>query len=84
MPGGICFSTVCDMPLTCASAALMFHGRLKEDLDDAVIGDRLGFNVFDVVDRVGQRALIERDHAAGHVVGGQTGVGENHADDGDV
>jgi hypothetical protein len=24
MPGGICFSTVCDMPLTCASAALMF------------------------------------------------------------
>ena len=24
IPGGICFSTVCDMPLTCASAALMF------------------------------------------------------------
>jgi len=24
IPGGICFSTVCDMPLTCARAALMF------------------------------------------------------------
>ena len=24
IPGGICFSTVCDMPLTCANAALMF------------------------------------------------------------
>jgi hypothetical protein len=25
MPGGICFKTVWDIPLTCASAALMFH-----------------------------------------------------------
>src|ERR1700730_12030730 len=40
--------------------------------------------MLDVVDAVGQRTLVERHHAAGHVVGRQTGEGENHADDGDV
>src|SRR5260370_13914903 len=57
------------------------HGWLKKDLDDPVIGDRLGFNMLDVVDAVGQRSLIKRDDPAGHVVGGQAGEAETHADD---
>ncbi len=40
--------------------------------------------MLDVVDAVGQRPLVERDDAASHVVGGQAGVAEHHADDGNV
>ena len=54
--------------------------RLKENLDHAVAGQRLRFDVLDVVDLRGQGALVVVDDAAGHVVGRQAVVGPDDAD----
>ena len=53
---------------------------LKEDLDHAVAGERLRFDVLDVADLGGQVALVEVDHAAGHVVRQQPVIGPHDAD----
>ena len=54
MPGGICFRTVCEIAVICATAESDASPRLEKDLDhaDAVVGG--GFDVLDVVDRRGQ------------------------------
>ena len=50
MPGGRNLSTVCEAAVTCASRGIDVDGRLKEDLDDPVAVQRLGFDMLDVVD----------------------------------
>ena len=55
--------------------------RLEEDFDDAVAGQRLRFDMLDVVDLRAQRALVIIDDAAGHVVRRQAIIGPHHADD---
>ena len=57
---------------------------LEEDFDDAVAVERLRFDVLDVGDLSGQRALIIVDDAARHVVRQQTVVGPYDADDRNV
>ena len=60
------------------------HAFLKEDFDDAVAVERLRFDVLDVADLRGQRALVIVDDAAGHIVGQQAVVGPNDTDDRNV
>ena len=54
---------------------------LKEDLDDAVAGQGLGLDMFDVVDLGAQRALVIVYDAARHVLGRQPVVGPHDRDD---
>ena len=54
---------------------------LEEYFDDADAGIVVGFDVFDVVDGRGQRALKLRHHAAGHLLGRQPGVGPDRRND---
>jgi len=53
---------------------------LEIDLDDANALQRLAFDMFDVVDRGGQHALIGADDAARHVLGRQAGILEGDRD----
>ena len=57
---------------------------LEEDLDDAVAVERLRFDMLDVADLGGQRALIIIDDAARHVVRQQPVIGPDDADDRNV
>ncbi len=54
---------------------------LKENLDHAVAGERLRFDVLDIGDLGGQVAFVIIDDAARHVVGRQTIISPHHADD---
>src|SRR6478672_7756115 len=80
MPAGICFRTVCDIAETSASAALMFTVGWKKIFDDSVIGNRLRFDVLDVVHAGGERAFVKGDDAPRHIVGRQAGIAEDDAD----
>ena len=57
MPGGSSFSTVCEAAVTWPTRGDV-DVRLEEDLDDAVAGQRLRFDVLDVADLRGQGAFI--------------------------
>ncbi|MNL38498.1 hypothetical protein D3C87_1607130 [compost metagenome] len=57
---------------------------MKEDLDDAHARQGLGFDVLDVIDTVGERALIAGDDALRHVLRGQAVVAPHHAHDRNV
>ena len=58
--------------------------RLEEDLDDADAVVGVGLDVLDVVDGGGQRPLERRRDAPGHLVGRQSRVLPDDADDGDA
>ena len=62
------------------------HGRagLEKNLDHAEAVVRSGFDVLDVVDRDGQRALIDVDDALFHLLGIEAGVTPDDADDRNV
>ncbi len=53
---------------------------LKEDFDDAVAGQRLRFDMFDVADLCGQRPFIVINDTARHIVGQQAVIGPDDAD----
>ncbi len=57
---------------------------LEEDLDDAEAGIGIRRDVFDVIDRGGQRTLERRGDAPGHLVRRQAGIAPDNADDGDA
>ena len=57
---------------------------LKEDLHDAVAGQRRRLEVLDVADLRRERALVIIDDAAGHVVGRQPVVSPYDGDDRNV
>ena len=84
MPGGICFSTVCETAVIWASATADVDLRLEENFHHAVIGHRLRLDMLDVV-HFGQRgALIIIDDAARHVVRRQAVVCQDHRNDRDA
>ena len=68
MPGGSCFSTVCEIDVTCAWRVRMSTLGWKKILTMPKPRQRLDLDVLDVVDRGGQRALVVVDDAPGHVV----------------
>ena len=57
---------------------------LEEDLDDAEAVVGIGLDMLDVVDGGRQRALERRRDAPGHLIGRQTGILPDHADDGNA
>ncbi|MEH2584734.1 hypothetical protein V1281_006629 [Nitrobacteraceae bacterium AZCC 2161] len=57
---------------------------LKEDLDDAEAGIGIRHNMFDVVDRGGQRTFERRGDTTGHLVRRQAGILPDDADHGDT
>ncbi len=57
---------------------------LEEDLHDAHAGQRLAFDMLDIVDGEGEGALVVVDHPPGHVVGGQAVIGPHHRHHGDI
>jgi hypothetical protein len=58
--------------------------RLEENLDDREAGQRLRFDVLDVVDRGGEAAFIDRGDAIADFLGRETRVGPDNADDRNV
>ena len=58
--------------------------RLEEDLDDAEAVIGVGDDMFDIVDRGGQRPLERRGDASGHLIRRQAGILPDHPDDGDA
>ena len=80
MPGGICRSCACSIATTCAMAVGMLALRLKENLDDRNAGQRLGFDVLDIVDGGGQAALVDRRDALAHFLRRQPGIVPDDAD----
>ena len=58
--------------------------RLEVDFDDAVAGQRLRFDMLDVIDRRRERPFVGRDDAARHVVRRQAGIAPNDRDDRDA
>ena len=60
------------------------HRRMKKDLDDAERGVRVRFDMFDVVDRRGQGALVGGENPPRHVIRWHPRVLPCHPDDRDV
>ena len=56
------------------------YGRLKENLDDSIIWNRLRFDMLDVVDAGRERALVEGDDATRHIIGRKAGIAEDDTD----
>ena len=83
MPGGICLSTVCDRRHLGVGGADV-HTWLEEDLDDAHAGQRLRFDMFDVVEDGAQGAFVGVDHPTGHGVRREAVVLPDHGDHGDA
>ena len=65
---------------TCDCGQADIGGGLEEDLDDADAGQRLAFDMLDIVHRGGQDALEGRDDAAGHFRWRQAAIIEDDAD----
>ena len=80
MPGGICFSTVCEIDVTCAVAVRMSTPGWKNILTMPTPGHGLAFDMVDIVDGRGKLALVIIDHPARHVVGRQAAIGPHHRD----
>src|SRR5712672_3712560 len=78
-PAGICFNRLRHRG-DLGKRRINVHGGLEENLDNPVIGNRLRFDVLDVVHAGGERAFVKGDDAPSHVVGRQARVAEDDAD----
>ena len=61
-----------------------FRARMEVDTNDACAGDRLGLDVFDIVNRGGEASLKAGGDALGHFVSRDAGVAPDNIDYGDV
>jgi hypothetical protein len=80
VPWGRKRNWVCDTAVICAMAVAMRDVGLEINLHHPNAHQRLRFNVVDIVDRGGQRALSQGDDAVGHIHRGEALILPNDAD----
>ena len=84
VPGGACRSSVCETPVICAYAICSWTFGWKKYLITDMPGQRLRFGVLHIVDGGLGVALGVGGDPIRHVLGRQSGVAPDRADDRDV
>ncbi len=80
MPGGSCFSQACDTAVQLAHRQIDVGTLMEEVLDDRHAGQRLGFDMVDIVDGRQRHTFETARNPAAHLLGRQSVIGPDDTD----